>query len=318
MAQPELQQARLNLEATREVRRRLEQHAKRIGTADGTNKEALREWIRGVEYAAVWTGANDLLVLEMVGYLTTGGLATALRHYVNRVGPQRNWEEAKQEITAAFLDEDEREFLRAKVDKIVQNPYEDSREYGRRYRNAVGQAYDPADLQLPLVSERLSKQFVQGLRDREVRTQVFLRRPQALPAAIDAANNAARAVGLAETSQRVEEPMDIGAVPLPPPPPASPAAQDLQDLYQVLKTLQGEVKSLRKLVTLPAPAAPQREKNPSPRPPRRAQYEQRRQPPRESRACYECGAPDHFARNCPRRRQDIVAAVQAAMASQGN
>ena len=127
MAQPELQQARLNLEATREVRRRrLEQHAKRIGTADGTNKEALREWIQGVDQAAAWTGANDLLVLEMVGYLTTGGLATALRHYVDRVGPQSNWGEARQEVTAAFLDEDEREFLRANVDKIVQNSYEDS------------------------------------------------------------------------------------------------------------------------------------------------------------------------------------------------
>ena len=127
MANPDLQQARLNLEATREVRRRrLEQHANRIGTADGTNKEALREWIQGVDQAAAWTGANDLLVLEMVGYLTTGGLATALHHYVDRVGPQSNWGEARQEVTAAFLDEDEREFLRANVDKIVQNPYEES------------------------------------------------------------------------------------------------------------------------------------------------------------------------------------------------
>ena len=53
-------------------------------------------------------------------------LAMALRHYVDSVGPQGNWGEARQEVTAAFLDEDEQEFLRANVDKIVQNPSEES------------------------------------------------------------------------------------------------------------------------------------------------------------------------------------------------
>ena len=127
MAAPDtvqIQQSRLNLEATRELRRRLVQG------------------LRGVDNAAAWTQANDTLLLEMVGYLSIGSLATLIREFLEAIvqdptGPPHGWRQVKEAIITSFLDEDEREYLRSKVDDIVQNPYEDSREYGRRYKEAT-------------------------------------------------------------------------------------------------------------------------------------------------------------------------------------
>ena len=240
MAAPDtiqIQQSRLNLEATRELRRRLEQHAKSIGITDGANKAALREWLQGVDNAAAWTQANDTLLLEMVGYLSIGSLATLIRESLEAMiqdptGPPCGWQQVKEAIIASFLDEDEREYLRSKVDDIVQNPYEDSREYGRRYKEATRRAYEATELQLPLVMERLTRQFTQGLRDKAVRTQVFMQRPGTIDAAVEIANGAARAVGLAELSQRQEETMEVGAMPLPEKP--EDGAGELKDFRQLL------------------------------------------------------------------------------------
>ena len=249
MANPDLQQARLNLEATKEVCRRLGQHAKQIGGSDGSNQEALRAWIQGVDHADVWTGARDSLMLEMIGYLATGSLAVQIWGYIQSAA-DATWARAREAIIAAFLNEDEREYLRSKVEKVTQNPYEDSREYGRRYREAVNRAYEPADLHLPLIVERLTKQFVQGLRDKSVRTQVFLQRVPTLERAIEAANTAARAVCLAEVDTRGEEPMEVGAMPLLARPDPT---GEWSEIRQLLKTLQGEMKSIRKAMTTPPP-----------------------------------------------------------------
>ena len=325
-----VQQQRLNLEATKEVRRRLEQHAKRIGVIDGSNREALREWLQNIDHAAAWTGANDGLLLEMVGYLATGGLAIQIRTYIAQLaaGQHASWGGVKAGIEEAFLNEDEREYLRARVEQLTQNPYEDSREYGRRYREAVGRAYDPLDLQVPLVRDRLAKQYLHGLRDKAVRTQVFMQRPVGVDAAIEAANRTAHAVGLAEVGGRQEEPMEIGALPLHTPP--MPTMQDLADIKQVLKTLQGEIKSLRKATEAPprqAEEPPTRREQRAPRAPRPGNREPRETPrrpgprPQLTDGCYECREPGHFARDCPLRRRHVQQAVQDVMeqmSGQGN
>ena len=329
MANPDLQQARLNLEATKEVRRRLGQHAKQIGGSDGSNQEALRAWIQGVDHAAVWTGARDSLVLEMIGYLATGSLAVQIWGYIQSTA-DATWAGAREAIISAFLNEDEREYLRSKVEKVTQNPYEDSREYGRRYREAVNRAYEPADLQLPLIVERLTKQFVQGLRDKSVRTQVFLQRVPTLERAIEAANTAARAVCLAEVDTRGEEPMEVGAMPLLARPDPT---GEWSEIRQLLKTLQGEVKSIRKAMTTPPPTTAAHSDQPPPhprhQPPSHPRQQRRPAPPRHDQnrrsrpntGCYECDSPEHFARDCPQRRRAIKEEVQAALddrAAQGN
>ena len=103
-----MNQRRLQIEAHREIRRRLEQFGNRVGATDGANKEGLREWIRGIDNAVAWTGAPDMLVLEMVGYLTTGSLATLVRDHVSpAAGAGHTWRECRALIIQNFLNEDE-------------------------------------------------------------------------------------------------------------------------------------------------------------------------------------------------------------------
>ena len=65
--------------------------------------------------------------------------------------------------------------------------------------------------------------------------------------AVEAANGAARAVGLAELGGRHEEPMEIGAMPLPPKTGLN-TEKELREFRQLLKTIQGEMKYLRKAI----------------------------------------------------------------------
>ena len=154
---PNYNQQRLNLEAMREVRRRLEQHAKVIGHADGTDREALRKWIQGVNHAILLTNANDQMVMEIVGYLTAGSLARVITQFMQDHPNNVTWNGVRDAITTTFLDEDEREYLRNKVRSIKQAPYQDSREYGERYRDALRKAYTQVELATPLIIEGLIK-----------------------------------------------------------------------------------------------------------------------------------------------------------------
>ena len=154
------QKERLEMEKVKEVRRRLEQFASRIGPSDGSNKEALREWLDAIDHAFSYTGNHDSLVIEMVGYLTKGTLAKVVREKMLATNEKdRTWELCKSMITENFLSVDECEFLRSKVEKLHQGPNEDIREYANKYNSAVSKAYTETELKVPLIQERLIKTF---------------------------------------------------------------------------------------------------------------------------------------------------------------
>ena len=241
------QAQRNRLEMARDLRKRLEQHARYIGCVDSTDRQQVREWIDAVSSAKGWTGAGDELIMEMVGYLSKGELAVSIRSFIDDLGDggQPTWVQVKDHFTTTYLDEDEKEFRQEKVDALRQAPYQDTREYGRKYQAAVQRAYTVAELAVALVRERLIKNFIGGLRDKSVRTQVHLERPVNLDEAVTRANAAARAIGMAEVMGRLEERMEVGALPNPTGPDKS-----VSELTQVIKEMQGSIKGLQSQIGL--------------------------------------------------------------------
>ena len=280
-------------------RLKLERFGRNLGTVDGSSREALRRWIDGVDYAKAWVNATDLMVLELIGALVGGALASHLLTFKEKCSnaqppKEMTWEVIKAEIKKSFLDNDEEEFLREVVDRTKQQPYEDTRAYAQRYLEAIRKAYTVDDLTVQLTQERLIKQYIRGLRDLEVRRQVHLSRPTTLEDATTESHTASRAFSLAEApyrDDRVIEPMEIGRIDLTDgnKDAAKPAPLQVQ-IDQLRKDVQSMTTELRRQRTRQKPAQqPRQTFNQAPRRPAGG----------DTRRCYGCGRMGHIMMRCP-------------------
>lgn len=286
------------------TRKELAQHARHIECCDGAVRHQVRDWLAAVSAAKKWTGATDALIIKMVGYLSRNALNTSISTYVENIDPAvgATWEGVKEHVTSVFLDEDEGEHLRNNVDALKQTAYQDSREYGQKYLEAVQKAYTLNERRVPLVLERLVKNFINGLRDKQVRTQVFLSKPPDLEAAVARANAVARAVSLSE-SIGGEEPMEIGAMPI------AAREEPKPDMADLLKELVGSMRGIQKQLGRVERQghSGQRRSNPGPRKPNEQRNRKKFGKPSFNADgtpnCYECGKSGHFARDCSNRKQ---------------
>ena len=97
-------------------------------------------------------------------------------------GPNATWDAVKDRLTELYLDNDETEYRGEQVDNLRQTPYQDTipGEYGQKFSTVVQKAYTAAELLVPLVLQRVIKNFISGLRD----TQVHLDGPATLAAPV--------------------------------------------------------------------------------------------------------------------------------------
>ena len=139
----QVQEERNRQKLEEQERKRLEQHARYIESCDGSVREQVREWLDAITAAKRWTNTSNKSVIEMVGYLSKGALRTSIADYVEQNDPDdgATWEGVRDHVSNSFLDEDEAQHLRKKAENIKQAPYQDSREYGLKYMNAINKAY---------------------------------------------------------------------------------------------------------------------------------------------------------------------------------
>ena len=281
---------------------RLALHAKRIGIQDGSSRTALREWLEEITSAKEWTRASDVQTINMIGYLLKGDLDRAVRDYI-REGPGRTWVEVRGFIAARFLDQDEQEYLRKKVDTLRQAAHQDVRDFSVEFDQKVKLAYTLAEREVPLVQERLIRTFVDGIASRDVRRQCHATRPQTLRDAYTAASTADRADQLAG---RCEVPMEVGPVRYPVGSGPTEKVVKPDPVSQALDSVIRRLAKVEKLMTRSAEAVPRRA------PPGRQQWvsPRGRQPPPHffgKRAwnedgtpnCFNCGRRGHIAIYCP-------------------
>ena len=296
---------RLNLAAAQEVRHKLDRYAKSIGTVDGTNRDQLRSWLENVDHAMDWTGASDKEGLEMIGYLMSGSLAIYVRSHLRQNPEEQTWPKVRAAISKAYLEEDE--FLRERVERTYQRPFEDTREFGQRFQEVVRKAYSTSELAVPLVRDRVVKLFIKGIQDADVHMQVHLTKPATLADAVSSANTTARARSLAEIpSTRQEKPMEVGAFKVTPP---AELSLSMSEMASGLSALHEEVSFLKKQIQRGSSAAADEGVAMS--------MESRRGGRRDISRMkyYKCETFGHIKRDCPEVRLKKVEAAIAAFSN---
>ncbi len=299
----------------------MERHAKRIGVQDGANKSALREWLEDISSAKEWCAASDSIVLANVGCLVKGNLDTAIRDWIREydlAGTNVTWALVRARIEGEFLDADEREHLRKKLEALRQSATQDVREFAREFDRASKLAYSLAELAVPVLLERIIRMFVAALRDANVRMMVYMGRPATLDEAYKVGHSADRARSLA-MDDRVEEPMEIGATRGAITPQDSkldkvlesiqaleigavkqaaiPKATEIDGLKQSIKAMQDKINALE---GKPRPFRPhKRGRGVGPRTLRRGG--QLGWTPDDRPICWGCGQAGHLQRQCGRQ-----------------
>ena len=168
----QVQEQRMQLEATTALSRKLKDFAESLAPTDGSNRDHLRKWIQDMDNIAAWTAAPEHLIIDLAGQKSQaalrGALLTAKTVFV---GAQRTWNNVRNAIKGEFLERDEMTFLQQKLDRLVQEPFEDLRSYARRFIDLKNMAYPDDEAALPSVANRLITLFLGGIFDDNVRQQ---------------------------------------------------------------------------------------------------------------------------------------------------
>ena len=168
-------QKRLDLAVADSVRRKLAQYAKHISVVDGTEKGDLRKWLQAVDHAKHSVEPGDPMLIEMIGPLITGGLATFVRTKLQSWDEDhRTWEKLRAAIVTQFLGKGEARYWKDKVERLKQESYETVREYASRFMFHVNQAYTQDQLKESVVAERLVNKFIKGIRNSIIRGTVTM------------------------------------------------------------------------------------------------------------------------------------------------
>ena len=188
-------QGTLQMHKDNALRRKLDNYAKNIGSVDGSNKDELRLWIRAVDHAAARCGAPEDMVLDMVSYLVKAALADVVDDAVTDLSPGVTpaWKDVKEVIKKHFVGPEEEDYMRDKVQRATQQPFELVRDYTTRFTAGVASAYTVDQLKESMLKDSLKRKLIDGLRDKQLRVLVKLAPGDALTDVAQEANRVAPA-----------------------------------------------------------------------------------------------------------------------------
>jgi hypothetical protein len=232
------------------------------------------------------------------------------------------WAQLKQHIQDSFLSPHEADKLRDEVQRIKENAYEGTAAYSRRFRDVSDLGYPPAARNAD--QHRIMKEaYLRGLRDQKlVERLVKEGRPADFMAAIllveqyssddYALQRALDGVGAhhpgARTENRVEEPMEIGAV------KEKEETSIRTDVDKIQKQVYGMSKQITKLCSyMEKGGKPTAQTGSARRPNINYQFTADGMP-----ICVKCQQPGHVIRECQQdkgrqqaaRRPEVQAATQ--------
>ena len=333
------------LEAAREEKRDLQRQVERdnleadtwardISKCDGKSAASIRTWIDEVAQALNHTDAVARLAIRT----TTGHLRKDLEAFMGPGDWSRfKWDDIKLYVVANFTTDQDKEELRAEVEVMRQQAGEPTKEYGRRYTDAVELAYPQAILapQNDIADRYILGGYVRGLSDRNLAERLVRK---GLPATLEDTIKAVAKMEDAEKSvqsmfkvpgqlteaaptPRQEEPMEINAMARSNNSViASPLENEVVNMKRQMSGITGQLTQLLAAFTNEnegpqlqpqAQPAPQQ-----PRPGQRSQQPSSRQQPnfaysKDGRpTCAYCQKKGHLRRECRKQASDIARRTQ--------
>jgi len=224
--------------------RELRDQGRQIATVDGSDLGLLRSWVEQVGRAGRVAGAKSVDVVKFALSHSKGNLHEVI-YSVYEDNADSTWEEVRGRLVGLFLTAREATALVDIVFTLKQERGELMSAYCMRYSTAVQRAWPEKGLaKLGAVHNMVVKKFEDSLIEPIVRLAVRLSRSNSLEAAMAVARENEEGLagpgGSLTGAHRMEEPMEVGAM------EAYPKTNGTD--LSVFKQIQGEIKSLRRLV----------------------------------------------------------------------
>lgn len=246
-------------------------HVRKISKTDGSDLQAVRRWCRDV--AAVHQNAAAIAI-EVACQTATGTLFDELERLITALAGQAvpimraaaRWPMVENDLRNAILGPADQQTLRQELERAKQRVHESAHEYGTRFLQDMGEAYP--GIRNEAIEETLTRTFIRGLIHREIQEELALRRaPATVRNAVTAARELEARYSLLGTHGRVAavQAAEVGAV--APKPTEDPIIAVLRKQIDKLSSTVGELRKGTK-------------------------------PGDNTRLCYNCDKPGHFAREC--------------------
>ena len=191
-----------------------------IPPCNGDNEKSVREWLKEIDMTLSYTDQQILVACRSSRTPLRREIETFLGDKAAR--RHKTWPQLKAHVIGAFLDSEEEERKKIEVESMKQGAYESTAAYGRRFREAVEEAYplDYGEERNGSEARMLWRYYLKGLRDNSLSEKITSQGGQkdfelaitkvaTIQAKKERVKVAREGGWVKSTGSRLDEPMDI-------------------------------------------------------------------------------------------------------------